>query len=246
MSRKHNSKHKLDKALHDVSTSKPNSPSAESNSDNSLCVHECCDREKKSTKWWRSPEVWTAIGTMMLAVFGIPSFVFLYLQLKESHEAMIEDQRAWISVPFPTNFPLTGTFIPAGTQITNSGKTLARDVQGDIIATVLNKGDEPSIGDFSVGHPHNRMYVGSVFPNAPVPTAIKVSRYGPSGPEPIIPDEGLRQDIANGNRCIVFYGRITYYDVFGNQHWTQFCVSTSTGQDLKKCISYNDADNNVK
>ena len=184
----------------------------------------------------------------MLAVFGIPSFVFLYYQLKESHEAMIEDQRAWVSVALPASFPLTGTSIPATTQITNSGKTPARGVEGDVVATVLNKGEEPALGDFSVGHPHNRMSMGVVFPGAPIPITITLIHYGPKNGEVIAPDDALRQDIANGNRFILFYGRLTYYDVFGIPHWTQFCTgSGSAMQDnLKKCISYNDVDNNKK
>ena len=206
------------------------------------------DKEKDSTKWWGSPEVWTATGTIMLAIFGIPSFVFLYLQLKESHEAMIEDQRAWVSVALPASFPLTGTSIPVTTQITNSGKTPARAVEGDVVATVLNKGEEPALGDFSVGHPHNRLYVGVVFPGAPIPITIALIHYGPKKGETIVPDDALRQDIANGNRFILFYGRLTYHDVFGIQHWTQFCTgSGSAMQDnLKKCISYNDVDSNKK
>jgi hypothetical protein len=206
------------------------------------------DKEKGSTKWWRSPEVWTATGTIMLAIFGIPSFVFLYLQLKESHEAMIEDQRAWVSVALPASFPLTGTSIPVTTQITNSGKTPARAVEGDVVATVLNRGEEPALGDFSIGHPHNRLYVGVVFPGAPIPITMALTHYGPKTGETIVPDDALRQDIANGYRFILFYGRLTYYDVFGIQHWTQFCTGSGNAMqnNLKKCISYNDVDNNKK
>jgi hypothetical protein len=202
----------------------------------------------ESTGWWRSPEVWTAFGTIMLAVFGIPSVVFLYLQLKESHEAVLEDQRAWVSVAFPTSFPLTGTFIPVGTKITNSGKTPAIAVEGDFVATVLNKGEESTAGDFSVGHPHNRLYTGVVFPGAPIPITLTVTHYGPRAAEAIVPDDALRQDIANGKRFIIFYGRITYYDVFGIQHWTQFCSGSGVAilGNLKNCISYNNVDNNKK
>src|SRR5438876_4912175 len=232
MSNRHDSKHKQDKAHQDVRAPMPTSPNTK--------------KEEKPTKWWRSPEVWTAVGTMMLAAFGIPSCVFLYLQLQESHEAMIEDQRAWVSVAFPTSFPLSGALIPAGTQITNSGKTPARAVEGDAVATVMNKGDEPTLGDFSAGHPHNHLYAGVVFPGAPIPITLTVAHYGPRAAEAIIPDDALRQDIASDKRFIIFYGRITYYDVFGIQHWTQFCTGSGSAiqDNLKKCISYNVVDNN--
>jgi hypothetical protein len=161
-------------------------------------------------------------------------------------KAMRVDQRAWVSVPFPTAYPLNGTFIPAVTQITNSGKTPAKDVEGDVIATVLNKGDKLEF-DFSVGHPHNRVLAGGViFPSAPVPTTIPLVNYGPKMAETIVPDDALRQDIAKGNRFIIFYGRITYHDVFGIEHWTQFCTGfgSAIGDGIKDCIKYNDVDQN--
>jgi hypothetical protein len=167
---------------------------------------------------------------------------------RDSHNNFIVDERAWVSVPVPTMYPLNGTSIPAVTQITNSGRTPAKHVEGDVVATVLNKGEEPTLGDFSVGHPHERLYVGPVFPGAPIPITITVAQYGPKTAETIVPDDALRQDIANGRRFIIFYGRITYYDVFGVQHWTQFCTGSGAAivGSLKKCISYNDVDNNKK
>ena len=115
-----------------------------------------------------------------------------------------------------------------------------------MVATVLKKGEVPTLGDFSIGHPHNRLYAGAVFPSAPIPITINVVKYGPKVAETIVPDDTLRREIANGDRFIIFYGRITYYDVFGIQHWTQFCTGSGTAilENLKECISYNDVDNN--
>jgi hypothetical protein len=156
------------------------------------------------------------------------------------------DQRAWVSIVIPTVYPLDGTSIPVVTQIQNTGKTPATGVEGDYVATVLKKGEHPALGDFSVGNPHNRLFGGAVFPNSPIPTTLSVVRYGPATAEPIVPDSTLRQDIANGNRFIIFYGKITYHDVFGTQHWTQFCTGSGTAilEELKKCITYNDVDHN--
>jgi hypothetical protein len=131
--------------------------------------------------------------------------------------------------------------------MTNTGKTPARQIEGDVIATVLNKGDDLAL-DFSAGHPHNRLYpVGVLFNGAPIPINIKVINYGQKGPpEAVVPDDALRQDIANGKRFIVFYGRITYFDVFGTEHWTQFCSGSGDAilDNLKKCLRYNDVDHN--
>jgi hypothetical protein len=190
------------------------------------------------TPWWKT-------GLEVIAVGAACWYGWVaWNQWGAQINALKVDQRAWVSVPVPSVFPLNGASIPAVTQITNTGKTPARRVEGDVVATVLNKGEEPALGDFSIGHPHNRVYVGAIFPGAPIPITITVVHYGPKMAETIVPDDTLRQDIANGKRFILFYGRITYYDVFGAQHWTQFCTGSGTAilENLRQCISYNDVD----
>jgi hypothetical protein len=161
-------------------------------------------------------------------------------------KAMTVDQRAWVSVPFPAGFPLNGNMVSIATQIKNSGKTPARNVQADWIATVLKKGEQPTIGDFSVGHPHEHLYAGAIFPEAPYPVTPIVKRYGEHAADVIIVDDSLRNDIANGERFIIFYDRITYTDAFGVSHWTQFCTGTGSAisDNLKKCVTSNDFDPN--
>lgn len=156
------------------------------------------------------------------------------------------DQRAWVSIVIPTTFPLNGSSIPIVIQIQNTGKTPATGVEGNYIATVLKRGEKLALDDFRIGHAHNKLYVGALFPNSPVPMTSVVVRYGPSISESIVPDDALRQDIANGNRFIIFYGKITYNDVFGARHWTQFCTGTGVAmlEKLKECIAYNDVDHN--
>src|SRR5713101_4342964 len=116
---------------------------------------------------------------------------FAGLQWKAMHDALLVDQRAWVSVVVPPNFPLEGSSIPASIQITNTGKTPAKHIEGDIVATVLKKGEEQSF-DFSIGHPQNRIYAGAVFPNAPTNITITVVRYGPRRPETVVPTPELR------------------------------------------------------
>jgi hypothetical protein len=197
----------------------------------------CQCRYEPTQRWWRVVEGLGVAAALFYA--GITWFMW-----RDSHHGFRTDERAWVSVPAPASYPLNGASIPVVTQIVNSGKTPARDVEWDVVATVLNKGEEPTLGDFSVGHPHNHVIAGAAFPNAPLPLALPVVHYGPNNAEQIVPDETLRQDIANGNRYIIFYGRVTYYDVFGEQHWTQFCSGSGpaiTGV-LKECVRYNDVD----
>ncbi|MBZ5598559.1 MAG: hypothetical protein LAN83_09565 [Acidobacteriia bacterium] len=184
-----------------------------------------------------------------VAVFISLLALFAYFwQACIMRRAMRVDQRAWVSIPFPVNFPLNGTSIPANTQIKNSGKTPAKNAKGDVIATIFSQLDKPTIGDFSVGHPHEQLETpGVIFPDAPVPVSIYVGTYHATGKEVTTVDEALRQDIYIGKRFILFYGRINYSDVYDIQHWTQFCTGSGSGIPsdlLKECLRYNDVDTN--
>jgi len=190
--------------------------------------------------------LWKNVLEIVAVVAGTFYAVLAYWQWHTMHRSLLVDQRAWISVVFLSNFPLEGASIPAPIQLTNTGKTPAKDVEGDIVATVLKRGDEP-LFDYSVGHPHNRLHAGAIFPNTPISTAVSLVRYGLQTAEPIVPTPELRQEIASGQSFIIFYGKITYADIFGVRHWTTFCTGSGSAiqsNDLKKCVSYNDVDNN--
>ena|SRR3984893_16099852 len=194
------------------------------------------DRRERTPPW----KIVVEFGALLVLVAYT---TFAGLQWEAMHDALTIDQRAWVSVVVPSNFPLDGSSIAASIQIANTGKTPAKDVEGDIIATVLKKSEAPSY-DFSGGHPHNKLYAGTIFPNAPISTAVTVVRYEPQVAEPITPTLQLRQDIASGESFIIFYGRISYLDVFGKSHWTTFCTASgSTIADLGKCVNYNNVDN---
>ena len=195
------------------------------------------DNRSDRTSWWKI--LLEVAAVVVLVVYT----TFAGLQWESMHDALLVDQRAWVSVVVPNSFPLEGSSIPASIQIANTGKTPAKDVEGDIVATVLKKGDEPSF-DFSTGHPHNKLYAGAIFPNAPINTNITVVRYASQAPETIVPTPELRQQIANGEFFIILYGKITYVDVFGASHSTTFCTGSGSAMgDLRKCLSYNDVDN---
>jgi hypothetical protein len=196
---------------------------------------------KDNNRYEHTPR-WKIFLEVAAVVVLVVYTTFAGLQWEAAHDALLVDQRAWVNVVVPTNFPLDGSSIPASIQIANTGKTPAKHIEGDVVATVLKKGEEPSF-DLSTGHPHNRIYAGAIFPNAPINTSATVVRYGPQTAETIVPTPVLRQEITNGESLIIFYGRITYSDIFGTSHWTSFCTASGSAMgDLKKCISYNDVD----
>ena len=195
------------------------------------------DNRSDRAPWWKI--FLEVVAVLLLIVYT----TFAGLQWEAMHDALLVDQRAWVSVVVPPSFPLEGSSIPASIQIANTGKTPAKDVEGDIVATVLKKGEEPSF-DLSTGHPHNKLYAGAIFPNAPINTTIAIVRYGALTPETVVLTPELRQQIANGESFVILYGRITYDDVFGASHWTAFCTGSGSAMgDLRKCLTYNDVDN---
>src|ERR1700693_1412052 len=136
----------------------------------------CGCRYEPTPTWWRVIE---GIGIAAVVFYAFVT----WCMWRDSHANFIADERAWVSVPFPAAFPLNGTSVPVATQLVNSGKTPARRVEGDVVATVLNKGEEPTLGDFSIGHPHNRVYVGAIFSGAPIPLALPAVHYGAQAAE---------------------------------------------------------------
>jgi hypothetical protein len=168
-----------------------------------------------------------------------------------TRDNFIVDQRAWISVSIPNFFPLDGPTIPLKIQIVDTGKTIARNVRGSFIATVLNKGDMPPFDQFDDGHPHNVIHAPAVFPTAtpPLEAVVTVMQYGPKVPEVIVPTQELRDKILkSGESYIVILGKITYCDVFRVKHSTTFCHGGGKALEVsgvKECIAYNDVDTNI-
>jgi len=193
--------------------------------------------------WAKLEKNWKIDLVFLVSVLALIAY---FTQACYMRKAMRVDQRAWVSVPFPSSFPSNGTALQASTLIIDSGKTPAKGVQGDVIATVLKSDDKPVIGDFSIGHPHEKLRApGVIFPSAPIPITFPLGTYEAFDKRIIPADETLRKDINEGRRFVLFFGRITYFDVFGVDHYTQFCTGSGMSSDtLKECLDYNAVDSN--
>ncbi len=243
MSGKHKHQRKKNKAL--------SAPATIQTVKEPLCQeHPACreDKDMKNTNRDAPPSSphWTGWFSIFIAALALCAY---FTQACYMRQAMRVDQRAWINIPFPNSFPLNGTSIPIVTQIINSGKTPAKGLKVDVFAGVLNKDDKPTVGDFSIGHPHERLHApGVIFAHDPTPVNTYVGTYLPEGgKQVIIPDETFRQDLATRKRFILFYGRATYNDVFKVEHYTQFCTGSGDGipsNVLKDCLDYNEVDSN--
>lgn len=181
---------------------------------------------------------------LVAVVVGLGVLGVYFCQLRVMQQQVNLAERGWIGFVQPPTFPLDGATTPATIQVTNFGKTPARQVEGDMVAAVLMKGEEPTF-DYSLGHPHNRFYAGVVFPNSPFPVTIDVVRYINKTPT-AVSSADLRKELESGQSYVVFYGQIAYKDIFGIEHWTHFCTGSGKAMQeldtLKKCIRYNDVD----
>jgi hypothetical protein len=175
--------------------------------------------------------------------------------VKTAQGASRLDQRAWVYA-FPKGelsySDVEPVLVPY--MLINSGKTLARNVDGFVRVQILARNTSPTFkyGDEVPGPPSFHFGLGALFPNAPInlkPLYWISPIYGvidPNNPDPAPLQPGDTEAINIGKKYIVTHGKFTYEDAFGIQHWVQFCTATHgnrfTGKGVKECAEYNNAD----
>jgi hypothetical protein len=155
------------------------------------------------------------------------------------------DQRAWLTVSFGTykyvvNQPLGTTY-----EVTDTGKTPARNVNGKAVTRFMSAKTIPS---FTYEH-GTTADLGTMLPGihqgavswlipSNVPENVRI--------EPLRVSEQMFRDLHNGTGYIMVYGSISYDSVFGAHHWIKFCQTSgpTAYTQPKECIDYNDVDNN--
>lgn len=161
---------------------------------------------------------------------------------------MRQDQRAWLRVdvgtviyaqPGPASVPVT---------ITNTGKTPAREVTEQIVVEKVKNTENLH---FSYRVPRTVGTMGMLYPNA-LQQGIASTLAEARGTQ-IVPPAALSaadmQELLAGEAYLAIYGKITYLDVFGMNHYTKFCVFSSPAPKqvyvtAKKCTDYNSVDGN--
>jgi hypothetical protein len=187
-------------------------------------------------KWWdftKSPDFTNpaiSIATIVIAI----ATVFTYMEIHggsiqtdklvaaaeriaaasenaigQSVESLRLDQRAWLNIKsIGIDRPTPGNPVGIAVNMTNTGKTVARHV---VFLTVLQETKGP-IGAFEIeGAPHK---FAVAFPNA---------NYSSIGTGKRLLTKDDIEEIKSGKQRIYIFGRITYDDVFGKSHFTQFC-----------------------
>ena len=182
--------------------------------------------------------------TGVLAAAAIYQFVITNGQL----HAMRQDQRAWIKILSPE--PLAtggGQPIIAPVHLINTGKTAALNYVGEALIKVLPIEQEPAF-DYSQWD-HGRTNGGILYPADP--RDIEASMYAKdawttSHPEMIALSDTDYEKFLHGKAYIVVYARVLYQDIYGTNHWTQFCnwSSHASSSPAWKCSEYNRVDDN--
>ena len=131
------------------------------------------------------------------------------------------EQRAWISVlsvqnikpqnDKPLNIPVT---------IKNTGKTPALDVTALACASVVKKNVKPTFSYNKILDPiQSRMII---LPNDEKTTEINIEDSQRISADGKLTKEAIDY-LNSGKETIYIYGKITYKDIFDEQHWTTFC-----------------------
>lgn len=174
-------------------------------------IYENHNQEKKENPQDKALRI-TANATVRMAIFTCLLFatsVFTALILKDQRNEMRVDQRAWLSVSDIStkwNGKSPDSFIVT---VINKGKTPALKVSGRIakcdslttIEGVLDNADtKQEVKDYGMVAPGEEIYVFV----------------------PISTDEIKR--VRKGGEFFIS-GKITYRDIYGDEHWTRFCRS---------------------
>lgn len=215
-------------------------------------INESKARKEKEPPADKSARI-TANATRLMAIFTVVlalSAIYQFIVLDSQLDVMRNDQRAWISIRFVGNQAEIGKPYVAAFIVQNTGKTLAKKVEGHFKMEILNEADEPNF-DYS----DNRLLVrweGLMVPNVPQSIGVThlIKALGTEIPQPTIYTEDLKNRFDSRRIWMAIEGQITYFDIFGRKHWYNVCFANfNPGSDVSStppgstpCSSYNKTD----
>jgi hypothetical protein len=150
-----------------------------------------------------------------------------------SEKSLRIDQRAWISYtvqsfPNPGVAPVDQPFF-VHFEFKNSGRTPARNVKACYAYTFLSRETIPDFKCPKIGD------IGNIFPQGSSYSDLLVSPKF---------DKSDRDKILDGSYRLWVYGRVQYSDVFGVDHWLQFCNHLLSGGGYQICEQHHEIDTN--
>lgn len=136
--------------------------------------------------------------------------------------------------------PSLGKELGNSISIANIGNTSALNVRFKSMIKIVKEGKEPK---FVYSDPTpNHAETGFVSTG----DSSTMSIYAWDGKNKLILSNEDYGHLKEGAEYVVEYGRVTYQDIFGNSHWTQFCLhfdaSNTDPNSHPKCAAYNRTD----
>ena len=200
---------------------------------------------------------WKTLFEFLAMVFAIGYAIVTYFQWYDLRHNFKIDQRAWIDfrLKSPTNgrmdLPPVGQEWSIPLQISNTGKTYARDVHVQVRDSLspINKRTDFNVSGFVLEFGY-----GFLLPSTPPEiVSIAPTYWAPDGKTQIqiFVDPTIRKQIDEGSKYLDVFGWITYQDIFKKEHSSQFCffIGSDTAHMSKAaedCVNFNKIDDEIE
>jgi hypothetical protein len=159
---------------------------------------------------------------------------------KESRDLSRLDQRAWVGPFEVTGTPQADQVFKITVSVKNTGKTFAKFFSSDILVTRIGKDDQ--IPDFKQSEEEYRSASKGMSVSVLPPNGVSSSIVAVKKGEKLTKDEV--NSLQSGEIKLFVFGKATYKDIFGCEHWTTYCWLLNTDWQYQAYETYNDADDN--
>jgi hypothetical protein len=177
--------------------------------------------------------------TFWAATFYGVVTVFLWLNARDQLEM---EQRSWLL--FDPNYSDTmqlgadNTDVSVPFRLVNIGKTPARAINGFAIVEELKKGEQPTF----VYYPDRAAPIrsGMLYPGPEYDQTTAINEFT-DGHKSVSVTGTKRKQFKDEAVVFNVWGRLTYFDVFQQQHLVQFChaIAQSPSAKTNGCVNYN-------
>jgi len=209
----------------------------------------------KEVHWTQHAMLITQIGLGLIGIAALGIYTLQWREMRKATRATQDsvtnadrnfrrDERAWVSFSFgpgSVTFTIGKPFL-VPTLLINTGKTPAKNVEGNIVVGVFERG-KPLDFSYAAGHANYRVAAGTIFPNGSITESFEGIEHGTDHANAIIITKSLAEEILTNRSLVIVHGRITYYDIFGDQHRTTYCRVVSNPSLIPEdCTHYNNTD----
>jgi hypothetical protein len=220
------------------------------------------DTDKPQKAWYRTLEGWKKLLEIIAIPFAIAYAVVTFFQWRDSNNNFIRDERAWVEIKWspdngddPGHSHLAvapGSPASSPLKIMNIGKTAAKNISEADYVELRGFSDEVNLSCVDTPQicPHLTSTTGIMFPSTHIDV---VATRMTNGREPRITTLEEANAWMKGQVYIAVFGKVTYDDVFGVNHWTKFCfwgnsditpLNTISVSASRSCTAYNAVDDN--